>query len=121
MSQDDFTIRLTRDQALVWSDRLYRMIGTAEFDRLVDRDRAVWSPLYQIAGALETSLVEIFMPDYATRLDEARERLPGHSRRGGSAATTRSVICSRSPVTSTSTESLAVPGDLYLPASKDES
>jgi hypothetical protein len=75
MSQDDVTIRLTRDQALVLSDWLYRMVGSTEFDDLVDRERAVWSQLYQIAGALETKLVEIFKPNYAIRLDEARERL----------------------------------------------
>ncbi|MEV0392161.1 hypothetical protein [Polymorphospora rubra] len=75
MADDDFTIKLTRDQALVLSDWLYRKIGTAEFDGLVNRDRAVWSPLHQIAGTLETSLVEVFMPDYAGRLDAARERL----------------------------------------------
>jgi hypothetical protein len=59
MTQDDFTIKLTRDQALVLSDWLYRMLGTAEFDGLVDRERAVWSPLYRIAGTLETSQAEI--------------------------------------------------------------
>ncbi|MBN6057563.1 hypothetical protein JYK22_36915, partial [Nonomuraea sp. RK-328] len=66
---------LTRDQALVLSDWLDRVIGTAEFDSFIGKDRAIWSPLYQIAGALETSLVEIFMPDYSSRLNAARERL----------------------------------------------
>lgn len=75
MAEDDFTIKLTRDQALVLSDWLDRMMGTAEFDSLVNQDRAVWSPLYRIAGTLETSLVEVFVPDYAARLDAARERL----------------------------------------------
>jgi hypothetical protein len=75
MTQDDFTITLTRDEALVLSDWLYHVIGTVEFDGLVDQEPAVWSPLYRIAGALETSLAEIFMPDYATRLDAARQRL----------------------------------------------
>lgn len=75
MTEDEFTINLTRDQALVLSDWLYRMMGTAAFDGLVNQDRAVWSPVYQIAGALETSLVEVFMPDYNDRLQSARERL----------------------------------------------
>ncbi|BCJ63139.1 hypothetical protein [Polymorphospora rubra] len=75
MVDDDFTIKLTRDQALVLSDWLYHKMGTAEFDSLVNQDRAVWSPLHRIAGTLDTSLVEIFMPDYAGRLDAARERL----------------------------------------------
>jgi hypothetical protein len=75
MARDQFTIKLTRDQALVLSDWLHRMIGTTEFDALVNREPAAWSPLYQIAGTLETTLAEIFMPDYVARLDEARQRL----------------------------------------------
>ncbi|MEU0554286.1 hypothetical protein [Dactylosporangium sp. NPDC006015] len=75
MAEDDFTIKLTRDQALVLSDWLDRIMGTAEFDSLVNQDRAVWSPLHRIAGTLETSLVEVFVPDYPARLDAARERL----------------------------------------------
>ncbi|GAA4135694.1 hypothetical protein GCM10022285_29670 [Streptomyces tunisiensis] len=38
-------------------------------------DRAVWSGIYAISGTLETTLPEVFMPDYASRLDEARQRL----------------------------------------------
>ncbi|MGN9779762.1 hypothetical protein ACTMS0_29050 [Micromonospora sp. H33] len=75
MTEDDFMIGLSRDEALVLSDWLHRMMGTAGFDELVDRDRAVWSPLYRISGVLETSLVEVFRPDYAVRLQEARQRL----------------------------------------------
>ncbi|MFC3994252.1 hypothetical protein [Actinoplanes siamensis] len=60
---DELTIKLTRDQGLVLSDWLDRMIGTAAFDNLVNEERAVWSPLYAIAGTLDKSLVEIFMPD----------------------------------------------------------
>ncbi|MEV7801802.1 hypothetical protein AB0O28_02500 [Microbispora sp. NPDC088329] len=71
----EFTISLTQDQALVLSDWLDRMIGTAEFDDLVGEDRAVWSPLHLIAGTLETALVDIFMPDYSGRLNAARKRL----------------------------------------------
>ncbi|MDO3685741.1 hypothetical protein [Micromonospora sp. C28ISP2-4] len=75
MAEDDFMIGLSRDEALVFSDWLHRMMGTADFDELVDRDRAVWSPLYRISGALETSLVEVFRPGYPVRLQEARQRL----------------------------------------------
>lgn len=75
VTEDEFTIRLSRDEALVLSDWLDRMVGTAAFDGLVNQDRAVWSPLHRIAGSLETSLVEVFAPDYATRLDAARARL----------------------------------------------
>jgi hypothetical protein len=75
VADDDFTIKLTRDQAFVLSDWLYRMMGTPAFDNLVNEERAIWSPLYTIAGTLETSLVEVFMPDYSDRLYSARERL----------------------------------------------
>ncbi|MFC6022176.1 hypothetical protein ACFP2T_39215 [Plantactinospora solaniradicis] len=75
MTEGDFMIKLTRDEALVLSDWLDRMIGTAEFDGLVNQDRAVWSPLHRIAGTLETSLVEVFALDYPACLDAARERL----------------------------------------------
>jgi len=71
----DLTIRLSRDQAFVLSDWLYRMMGTPTFDNLVNEERAVWSPLYTIAGTLDKSLVEVFMPDYTDRLHNARERL----------------------------------------------
>lgn len=56
-----------------WLDRM--MMDSSEFQDLVNQDRAVWSPLYAISGALETSLVEVFTPDYGTRLDSARQRL----------------------------------------------
>lgn len=69
------TLERSLDQALVLSDWLHRVMGTAVFDGLVNEDRAVWSPLYQIAGTLETSLVEVFAPDYRTRLD-GRKGLP---------------------------------------------
>ncbi|AEB44231.1 hypothetical protein VAB18032_15595 [Micromonospora maris AB-18-032] len=75
VTEDDFMIRLSRDEALVFSDWLHRMMGTADFDELVDRDQAVWSPLYRISGTLETSLAEVFRPDYPVRLQEARNRL----------------------------------------------
>ncbi|MEU4156448.1 hypothetical protein [Actinoplanes sp. NPDC026670] len=75
MPDDDLTIKLTRDQALVLSDWLYQMMGTAAFDNLVNEERAVWSPLYAITGTLDKSLVEIAMPDYSDRVHHARERL----------------------------------------------
>jgi hypothetical protein len=75
VADDDFTIKLTRDQALVLSDWLDRMMGTPMFDNFVNEERAAWSPLYTIAGTLDTSLVEIFQSDYVDRLHHARERL----------------------------------------------
>jgi hypothetical protein len=50
-------------------------MGTQEFDAVVNRDRAVWSPLHRIAGTLETTIPEIFAKDYLTQLAAARERL----------------------------------------------
>jgi hypothetical protein len=75
MTEDDVIIRLTHDQALVLSDWLNRSMGTQDFDALVNRDRAVWAPLYRIDGTLDTTLPEIFAHDYKARLHAARERL----------------------------------------------
>jgi hypothetical protein len=76
VADDGFTIKLTRDQAFVLSDWLHRMMMEGdEFKALLNQDRAVWSPIYRIAGTLDRSLTEIFMPDYGERLDAARERL----------------------------------------------
>ncbi|MFI6261877.1 hypothetical protein [Micromonospora sp. NPDC051006] len=72
---EEFTIELSRDQALVLSDWLDKVIGTQRFDAVADEDVAVWSALHRISGTLETKLVEIFMPDYGERLEAARERL----------------------------------------------
>ena len=38
-------------------------------------ERAVWSVLWQIEGALESTLVEIFRPDYAQSVADAAARL----------------------------------------------
>jgi len=69
------TVMLNADQAIVLSDWLDRVIGTERFDSFIDEDAAVWSPLYQLHGALETTLPEIFAADYSDRLDAARRRL----------------------------------------------
>ncbi|WP_412540989.1 hypothetical protein R8Z50_35350 [Longispora sp. K20-0274] len=71
---DDVIIRLSYDQALVLSDWLDRVVGTKQFDQVVD-DRAAWSAVHQIMGTLDKSLVAIFAPDYGDRLDAARARL----------------------------------------------
>ncbi|GAA0221975.1 hypothetical protein [Cryptosporangium japonicum] len=75
MADDALAIKLTRDQALMLSGWLDRMIGSPRFDDLVNEERAVWSPLYAIAGTLDRALVEIVMPDYSERLQAARGRL----------------------------------------------
>ncbi|MFC4854386.1 hypothetical protein [Actinophytocola glycyrrhizae] len=72
---DEITINLSPDQALVLSHWLDEVMGTREFDSVVNRDRAVWSPLHRISGTLEKTLPEIFAPDYSARLGTARTRL----------------------------------------------
>lgn len=68
-------ITLTHDQAFVLSDWLHEvMMKSGKLDAIVP-DRAVWSGIYAISGTLDKSLVEIFMPDYARRLEQARQRL----------------------------------------------
>ena len=69
------TVTFSREQALVLSDWLDRMLGTQRFDALVDDDPAVWSPVYKLAGTLETTLPEIFAGDYGDRLNQARREL----------------------------------------------
>ncbi|MFE3458145.1 hypothetical protein ACFXKD_11410 [Nocardiopsis aegyptia] len=71
---DDVTIRLSPDQALVLSDWLDRAEGGPALDAAVD-DRAVWSALHTISGTLDTALPAIFASDYAARLAAARGRL----------------------------------------------
>lgn len=67
-------VSFTRDQAIVLSDWLDRVMHQKAFAQVVD-DRAVWSPLLRISGSLEASLSEVFDTKYHERLSEARERL----------------------------------------------
>jgi len=68
-------IELTRDQAFVLSDWLYDvMMRSDRLDAIVP-DRAVWSGIHAISGTLEKTLPEVFVPDYADRLEQARRRL----------------------------------------------
>lgn len=69
------TIKLTHDQAFVLSDWLDEVMMRSDKLKSIVPDRAVWSGIYTISGTLETTLTEIFMPDYAGRLDQARQRL----------------------------------------------
>ncbi|GGR48278.1 hypothetical protein [Streptomyces aurantiogriseus] len=75
MDEDAIIIRLTRDQAFVLSDWLYRVMFQSDDLEGIVHDRAVWSPIYSISGTLDTTLSEIFMPDYGPRLEAAKERL----------------------------------------------
>ncbi|WP_328845306.1 hypothetical protein [Streptomyces sp. NBC_00258] len=74
MDEEPVIIELTHDQAFVLSDWLYRVEESDELSAMV-ADRAVWSALYKISGTLDKTLVELFMPDYTRRLEQARQRL----------------------------------------------
>jgi hypothetical protein len=75
VDEEPVIIKLTRDQTFVLSDWLYEvMMQSDKLDAIVP-DRAVWSGIYAISGTLETTLPEVFMPDYAGRLEQARQRL----------------------------------------------
>jgi hypothetical protein len=74
MPDDPVTVTLSRDQAFVLSHWLDEQLGTREFDRLVDRDPAVWSAIYVLTGLLKDDPI-IFGPEYGDRLEAARARL----------------------------------------------
>ena len=71
------TVTLNADQAIVLSDWLYRVIGTERFDSFIDGDTAIWSPLYQLHGALETKCLR---SSPATRPPASRPPAAGSSR-----------------------------------------
>ncbi|MER5371728.1 hypothetical protein [Streptomyces sp. NPDC002553] len=75
MDDEVINIKLTRDQAFVLSDWLYQVMFQSDDLEGIVRDRAVWSPIYSISGTLDTTLSEIFMPDYGPRLEAAKQRL----------------------------------------------
>ena len=75
VDDEAITIRLTRDQAFVLSDWLYQVMFQSDDLEGIVHDRAVWSPIYAISGTLDKTLSEIFTPDYAPRLEAAKERL----------------------------------------------
>lgn len=68
------TVSFSRDQAFVLSHWLDEQVGTKDFDRLVDRDPAVWSAIYVLTGVLKDDPV-IFSPAYGEQLEAARARL----------------------------------------------
>jgi hypothetical protein len=75
VNEEPVTIKLTHDQAFVLSDWLYEVMMKSDKLSAIVPDRAVWSALYAISGTLETTLTEIFMPDYLAHLEDARRRL----------------------------------------------
>ena len=62
--QPTVELRLTADEALVMSDWIHRL----QEQGIPLSDDAVWMPLYRIGGMLDTTLPEIFAPDYMTDL-----------------------------------------------------
>lgn len=73
MDDEQITIKLTPDEALVLSDWLERVQMT-DLSRLVD-DVAVWAPIHRLAGTLDKALPGVFAADYLERLEAARRRL----------------------------------------------
>lgn len=80
MSDEEVTITLSRDQALVLSHWLGTVMGTRSFDSIVDEDPAVWSALYRISGAVDAEPL-IFARDYGQRLDEGTRPAVRRTRR----------------------------------------
>ncbi|KOU45548.1 hypothetical protein ADK55_21225 [Streptomyces sp. WM4235] len=75
VDEESVLIRLTRDQAFVLSHWLHEVMMRSDRLAGIVPDGAVWSGIHAISGTLETTLPEVFLPDYARRLDEARQRL----------------------------------------------
>ncbi|MEU9736781.1 hypothetical protein [Streptomyces sp. NPDC048002] len=75
MDDDAITIRLSRDQALVLSDWLYEVVFQSDDLAGIVPDPAVWSPIHTISGTLDTTLPDLFMPEYGSRVAAAKERL----------------------------------------------
>ncbi|MER5386054.1 hypothetical protein ABT040_38395 [Streptomyces sp. NPDC002688] len=73
MDDEQISIELTPDEALVLSDWLERVQMT-DLRSLVD-DEAVWAPVHRLAGTLDKALPGILAADYAERLEAARCRL----------------------------------------------
>ncbi|MGA5289925.1 hypothetical protein [Streptomyces pseudogriseolus] len=73
VSDNQVTIKLTSDEALVLSHWLEKLQMTG-LSRVVD-DPAVWAPIHRIAGTLDKALPGLFAPDYDQRLEAARQRL----------------------------------------------
>lgn len=73
MNDSQVTIKLTRDEALVLLHWLEE-IELSEPSGVVE-DPAVWTPVHRILGTLNKVLVEAYAPDYASRLDAARQRI----------------------------------------------
>ncbi|WP_030680224.1 hypothetical protein [Streptomyces sp. NRRL B-1347] len=88
MEEESITIKLTHDQAFVLSDWLYDAMFKSDDLEGIVHEQAVWSAIYTISGTLNTSLPEIFMPDYGPRLEAAKARLRAELNGGADESTT---------------------------------
>ncbi|WP_459558490.1 hypothetical protein [Lacunimicrobium album] len=69
---NDVQISLTNDEALI----LFEWLSQFDATRLAtDADQVAKAVLSKIEGQIESTLVEILLPDYADRLAAARTRL----------------------------------------------
>jgi|WetSurMetagenome_2_1015567.scaffolds.fasta_scaffold308625_1 hypothetical protein len=75
MSEEpDISIKLSHDEALVLSEFFFRFEDTDVFTLV---HNAEFVALSRISGQLDTSLVEMFLPNYSELLQAARERVAG--------------------------------------------
>jgi hypothetical protein len=72
---NDVKIGLSPDVALVLFEWLHRLEDDDTLDRLPGLLRGELAALWQLSGALESTLVEPFKPEYGRLVDEARDRL----------------------------------------------
>ncbi|MDJ0975895.1 MAG: hypothetical protein QNJ98_15650 [Planctomycetota bacterium] len=77
MSGNDSTdLRLTRDEALVLFELVWRFTETDELSIAHEGERRA---LWNLCCALESTLLEPCLPDYHALLDQARGRLAGNA------------------------------------------
>lgn len=75
MAEDEAVLRLSRDEALVLFEWLYRNdVTTNDFADLVE-DQAEQRALWNLTCLLERELVEPFPPQYAELIEQARAGL----------------------------------------------
>lgn len=74
--EETLTIEVGASVALVLADLLHRWTGPDDIPDCfrIEHD-AEYSALLAIQGALESRLVEPFLPDYAERIARARQRI----------------------------------------------
>jgi hypothetical protein len=69
---EDVSIKLTREEALVLDGFFARF---EETEQLTMKHNAEYITLMRISAQLDKSLVEIFQPDYATKLSKAQQKV----------------------------------------------